>query len=196
MALNVVLRATGACGFLVGMVLFAGGCATRQATYERVHLPGVTREKAYDAARSVLERHFEIADADAAAGTIDTHYRVREVEGGLSRFPRAFLNLDHIPDELFTHRRRAKAMVRSENDGSAVSLMVQKERLYTEAGAGPSLEREYDPVSSANPTGFGGKAWETEETWSPVGSDRAMERALLREIAEKLGVEETATTNE
>lgn len=167
-------------------VVCAGGCAGEQAAFKALSIPAADLDKAFDATRTVLERHFDIAYVDRQAGLVETQFRVNVVDAGLSRFPRAFLNLDNAPDELFTHRRRARAAVRTEAGVVVVSLTVEKERLFMEAGVDPTPGREYDPVSSANPTRFGGKAWRTEESWFPVGSDTRMEQELLKEIEKEL----------
>lgn len=164
------------------LVAAAAGCrgaATR--AWQRRAMPTHDRQAVFEAARGVFGKHFEIADANIVAGTIETKPQVfdRQRAGTLADVRGA------------GGRWRRTASFEMDRDGLTIigRVAVRLEREATEAAvamsetARPERADELPPSTPGNGRGVSRPG---EEVWVEVGYDDALARELLAAVAEEV----------
>jgi len=163
------------------------GCGGTMREWQRQPMPSHDRQRVFEAARAVLESHFEIADANFVRGTIETRPQVfdRPRGGTLADLRGA------------GGRWRRIVSFRMEREGLTVvaEVAVRLQREATEAALAMAEQHRTAPEDefpALPPTeaavGRGDRA-----VWMDVGWDAALARELLSAIAERVqGLERAA----
>ena len=167
---------------VVGLVMAAGGCrgaATRG--WQESALPTHDRQRAFEAALEVFEKHFEVARSNYASGTIETKPQAVEkrrwgtladVRGaGGSWRQTAFFEMDR--DGLTVVGRVA---VRLEREATAAAEAIVAARADERQSELPRTGPEQVRTRAKG-----------DEVWVEAGYDAALARELLSEISEKAG---------
>ena len=165
---------------LAGLVA-AAGCQGALRGWESAPLATHDREKAFEAAREVLGRHFEIAEANWTSGVIETRPAIykgkaegtlADLRGAGGRWRRT-ATCELARDGLTIV---ARMRVRTEREGTATAVEVASSTsdgraMETPAaisrGEAPGMRRESD-------------------VWVDAGHDATMARELLGQIAERI----------
>jgi len=160
----------------------AGGCGGAAThAWQESALPTHDRERAFNAALEVFEKHFEVARSNYTAGTIETKPQavakrrwgtLADVRGaGGSWRQTAFFEMDR--DELAVVGR---VTVRLEREATAAAEAIVAAR----------ADDRQSELPKAGPPQVRPHA-EGDEVWVEAGYDAALARELLSEIAEQAG---------
>jgi hypothetical protein len=165
------------------ILVLAGGCqmdATRP--WQQTDLPTHDRQMAFDAAKTVLARHFEIADSSWTRGTIETRPRIftrkataslADIRGAGGRWRRtAFFEFDTDGSTVI-----ALVAVRVEREGTAQAAVI--------AQAGGDAEHPVE-APKGGPISRVPSASAREEVWTDMGYDAAAAKELLNEITAEI----------
>lgn len=167
--------------FLVAVLALTGvGCQASRA-WQELELPTHDRQKAFDAARETLEKHFGVAEASWAKGTVETRPQLfdRKREGTLADLRGAGGRW----------RRTVSCAIGRSGLSMVASVAVRLEReatvaaaVMTETGRPEGAERASGtaPGSSravARPEGL---------VWADAGYDEGLAREVLSEIAARV----------
>jgi len=173
---------------LVLLAAAVGGCAGASGrAWQTAEMPSHDRERVFQAAREVLEDHFEIARSNWASGTIETRPQVfdrkregmlTDVRGAGGRWRRT-VSFEVDRDGLTILSRAA---VRLEREATAAAVALT-EASTTERGTEAPRSR---PMA-AEPGRRG-----SEEVWVDSGYDAGLARELLAEIASRVREAERA----
>jgi hypothetical protein len=159
----------------------AAGCQEATRSWQRQPMPSHDRQRVFQAAQEVLERHFRIADANITRGTIETEPALLDRGGGGTladlrgaggRWRRtAFVNLERSG---LTVVAKVAVLVEREATDAAIAVAEQHR-------TGPEDEL---PVASPGEPMPGGRPGEI--VWMEVGEDKALARELLGAIAQRV----------
>ncbi len=159
----------------------AAGCQEASRAWQRQPMPSHDRQRVFQAAQEVLERHFRIADANLIRGTIETEPALFDRGGGgaLADFRGA------------GGRWRRTALFEMERAGLTVvgKVAVRLEREATDAAVAVAEQHrtapeEELPAASHGEPMRGGRPGEA--VWMDVGEDKALARELLGAIARRV----------
>ncbi len=160
---------------LVAVALAAGCQATR--AWQARKLPTHDRQRAFEAARDVIGRHFEIAEANWIRGVIRTEPQISS-EGPATTMADVRRDVRYRRTVTFELGREGlemtgRAAVLLEREGTAEAVAM--------AAHGPQAIDE--EVPRAMPTRASARAREAETVWTGIGWDESLARELLAEIA-------------
>jgi hypothetical protein len=169
---------------LAATALVATGCAaTEHRAWQHRELPTHDRQRAFQAARDVLARHFDVADANIVQGTIETHPHIvdRPREGTMADWRGA------------GGRWRAAAQCQIGREGLNIvaSVLVPLQREATAAAmaiAGTGRDDLEGEIPESQPSLVGPVAGADEEVWTEAGYDETMARELLAEIVREIQI--------
>jgi hypothetical protein len=171
------------------LLVSAVGCQTAATrAWQQADLPTHDRQRAFDAARAVLGKHFEIAEASWTKGTIETKPQLidRKKAGTLADFRGAGGRWRRtVSFELSSSELTVVGMVavRLEREGTDQAVAIARSGGYeTHAVDAPSSE----------PFGMSPNARPGQQVWVEVGYDKDMAREILAEIGERVGGMEKA----
>ena len=166
---------------LMVVAVAAGGCGAAARGWEQSDLPTHDREKAFEAARTVLSRHSEIVESNWARGEIRSRPQFvdRPRTGTLADVRGA------------GGRWRSTALCEIGRDGMTIvaRVAVRMEREAT-AAAVAMAETGTDDAPRSVPRIAEPGAPADREVWVEMGYDRPMARELLAQIAEEVGKSE------
>jgi len=163
--------------WMLALAMVMAGCRAPMRGWQEADLPTHDRQVAFDAARDVLGRHFELAEANWARGEIET--RPELFEG-----PRAGTLAD-IRGAGGRWRRTAVCEIGREGLAVVARVMVLLEREGTAAAAVLSdMGRGEVPASVPRIAQPGGP--KDCEVWVEVGHDEELARQLLEEIRKRV----------
>ena len=165
----------------VVVAALAAGCGSTSRGWEQASLATHDREKAFEAARKVLSRHFELAESNWTRGEIRTRAKVldrqrtgtlADVRGAGGRWRgTASCEIAREGMDLI-----ARVTVRLEREASAAAaVMADTGREDQGQDKPPSVPRMAEPGPGVE-----------REVWIETGYDRAMARDLLAEIAQEV----------
>ena len=168
---------------LLAGLMILGGCATGAGSraWQSADMPSHDRQRVFDAARLVLGKHFEVADASFGEGTIATKpkpcegrrgFTLADVRGAGGKCRQtAFLELDR--DGLTMIVRAAVLLERERTEQARAILGAQSDAREDELPrTGPRYEK------SRGGTG--------KDIWVEVGYDASLARELLAAIADQV----------
>ena len=159
--------------WMLALAMAMAGCRAPMRGWQEADLPTHDRQVAFDAARDVLGRHFELAEASWARGEIETCPEL--FEG-----PRAGTLAD-VRGAGGRWRRTAVCEIGREGLAVIARVMVLLEREGTAAAAVLSdMGRDEVPSSVPRIAEPGGAS--DREVWVEVGHDEELARQLLEEI--------------
>jgi hypothetical protein len=169
---------------ILSIAAVAAGCqsaATR--AWQSADLPTHDTQRAFEAAKDVLARHFEIANANWTKGTIETKPQLfdRSKSGTISDFRgaggrwRRSVSFELDRDAL---TMVARVAVRLEREGTAAAIAL--------AGSGGEGGRVAD-VPPTLPLIATPGAKSSEQVWTEVGYDASLAREILNQIIERAG---------
>ena len=173
---------------LAGLVVAVAGCngaATR--AWQRADLPTHDRQRAFEAAQEVLEKHFKIARANYTEGTIETRPQsfdrkkagtLADLRGAGGQWRRT-VSVELDRDGLTIV---ARAAVRLEREATAAAVAASEAAQPADA-ADHEVPRAA-PLQTRRDTGAG------REVWVEVGYDNNMAQEILAQIAERVRQEE------
>ncbi len=166
---------------LVALATSLGGCVAQLRGWEQTTLPTHDRQRAFDAARAVLERHFEVAESSWTRGVIETEPRVFEREPGTS--------LADLRGAEARWRRTATCELGRDGLTMTARVMVRLQRQGTDQAAvmsGGTDGDAYRQVPESSPPGTMPGSARPREVWTDVGYDEAFAEKLLDEIREEV----------
>jgi len=171
--------------FLIVAALLLAGCVTPIAGFKTVTFEGREFDEVWDATVAAVSEVFPVETADSEKGSIYTGYYVQSREASPARIPEVILSVYKVPDNLYNLRWKLEAKVYPSENGTDVSLKVQKEREDTVAVSSMSLRDADAPQAPTRPE------LETSETgytrhWTSLGSDKELEEKLLEKIRARL----------
>ncbi len=172
--------------FVAAMALAAVGCQASRA-WQTSELPTHDRQKAFDAARATLEKHFGVAQANWAKGTIESQPQLfdRKGEGTLADLRGAGGRW----------RRTVSCAVSPSGMAMAASVAVRLEREATAAAAtmaGTGGPEHAERASGATPGTSRAVQQPERLVWTDAGYDAGLAREILGEIAARVGEMEQA----
>ncbi len=168
--------------WLVLVVVLGAGCQEATRGWERQPMPSHDRQRVFEAARTVLQEHFEIAEARVVRGTIETEPQIfeRRRDGTLADLRGAggqwrrtvFVGLDR--DGLTVVARVAVLLEREATE--AAVAMADQHRTAPEDERPTALDAERPHAGFRSP----------EPVWMEVGYEASLARELLSAIAERV----------
>ena len=169
---------------VVSAAVLAAGCqpaATR--AWQSASLPTHDPQRAFEAAKDVLAKHFEIGSANWTKGTIETRPQlfdgsksgtISDFRGAGGRWRRT-VSFELDRDALTVVARVA---VRLEREGTAAAIAL--------AGSGGEGGRVAD-VPPTLPLVATPGAKSGEQVWTEVGYDAPLAREILNQVIERVG---------
>lgn len=168
---------------LVVLLAGAAGC-DRAATraWQSSEMPTHDAQRVFEAAREVLERNFEVAEASFAKGVIVTRPQAFErsrsgtladVRGAGGKWRRTVsFELDRAGLAVV-----ARVAVRLERESTAAAMAIADATTGERPDELPRVGPQYGRTAGRS----------SEEVWTEVGYDAALARELLAAIAEAVG---------
>ena len=164
---------------LAATVAGCGGAASRG--WQRNPMPSHDRQRVFEAARKVLDEHFEVADSNVVRGTITTRPQIfdRQRTGTLADVRGA------------GGKWRRTVSFEMDRDGLTVvaAMSVRLQREATEAALAMSETARPDRLDELPPSTHGGVRVgprRSRPVWVDVGYDDALARELLAMLAERV----------
>ena len=169
---------------LLPVLAAVAGCqsaATR--AWQQADLPTHDAQRAFEAAKDVLSKHFQIASANWTKGIIETRPQLfdrsrsgtlSDIRGAGGRWRRT-VSFELDRDAL---TMVARVAVRLEREGTATAIAL--------AGSGGEGGRVAD-VPPTLPLAATPGARSGEEVWTEVGYDASLAREILNQIIERAG---------
>ncbi len=167
--------------FAVAAAAPLGGCAAQLRGWQETPLPTHDRQRAFNAAKAVLGRHFEVAEANWTRGVIETEPKVFEGRHGET--------LADLRGAETRWRRTATCEIGRDGLTVTARMVVRLQREGTDQAAVLSVhgdERAYRQVPESSPPGTMPGAARPQEVWTDVGYDEAFARTLLAEISQQV----------
>jgi len=170
---------------MAGLLVVAAGCqgaATR--AWQQAALPTHDRQRAFDAALEVFERHFDVARSSYASGTIETRPQVfdKRREGTLADIRGA------------GGRWRRTASFEMDRDGltivGCVAVRLEREATTAAVAISESSGDRADELPRVGAQYTRPSTQASEQVWVEVGYDAQMARELLAAIADRVRVAE------
>jgi hypothetical protein len=159
----------------------AAGCQQVTRDWQRQPMPSHDRQRVFQAAQEVIERHFRIADANLIRGTIETEPTLfdrggggtlADLRGAGGRWRRtAFFELERSGLTVV-----GKAAVRLEREATEAAVAASAQHRTAPEEELPA-DRPGDPVLAERPK---------EPVWMDVGEDTSLARELLGAIARRV----------
>jgi hypothetical protein len=168
---------------LVVLTVFAGGCQLGVSRpWQQADLPTHDRQRAFNAAKDVLAKHFEIAEASWTRGVIETKPQVfdRKKAGTLADLRGAggrWRRTVYVEFENSDLTVVALVAVRLEREGTDQAISIAKTGGY----GGHSVD-----VPRAEPFGSASRTGSAEQVWVEVGYDASQAKELLAQISEAI----------
>jgi hypothetical protein len=168
---------------IAALAAAAAGCNARAVRpWQSAEMPTHDRQHVFNAAREVLAKHFQVAEANFAAGAIETRPQVfdRSKSGTLAdwrgaggRWRRtAYFEIDRAALEI-----RARVAVRLEREETAAAVAITEARSDARESELPRVGPRYNKPPSRP----------SDEVWVEVGYDAPLARELLSAIAQRAG---------
>jgi len=168
--------------FLLVSTVAGAGCQEATRPWQRQPMPSHDRQRVFQAASEVLEKHFQVADANITRGTIETEPQIFDRGGGGT--------LTDLRGAGGRWRRRvffemarsgltvvAKVAVLLEREATEAAVAVAEQHRTAPEDELPAVShREHDPAERP-----------TQPVWMEVGEDKALARELLGAIARRVG---------
>jgi len=156
----------------------AAGCQEATRAWQRQPMPSHDRQRVFQAARGVLEEHFQIADANVIRGTIETEPQVfdrggggtlADLRGAGGRWRRTvYFNMERSGLTVV-----GKVAVLLEREATAAAIAVAEQHR-----TGPEDEL---PAASHRDHSLGDRP--KQPVWMEVGEEKSLARELLGTIA-------------
>jgi len=159
----------------------AAGCQEATRTWQRQPMPSHDRQRVFQAAREVLEQHFQIADANIIRGTIETEPQVFDRGGGgtladLRGAGGRWRRTVYFGMERSGLTVVGKVAVLLEREATAAAIAVAEQHR--------TAPEDELPIASDGDHSLGDRP--KRPVWMEVGEDKSLARELLGTIAQRV----------